>query len=64
MQGVQPETLTDEELLRYTYLQLGKPLPQAWALELYARLYRMYHHVKPPEYESLRIALIVANKNT
>ena len=41
MQGIKPETLTNEEFMRYAYLQgLGK-LDERWVKELYDRLQRM-----------------------
>ena len=40
MQGIKPETLTDEEFMNYAYLQgLGK-LDERWVKELYDRLQR------------------------
>ena len=40
MQGIKPETLTDEEFMKYAYLQgLGK-LDERWVKELYDRLQR------------------------
>ena len=41
MQGIKPETLTDEEFMKYAYLQgLGK-LDERWVKELYDRLQRV-----------------------
>lgn len=41
MQGIKPETLTDEEFMRYAYLQgLGK-LDETWVKQMYDRLQRM-----------------------
>ena len=41
MQGIKPETLSDEEFMRYAYLQgLGK-LDETWVKQMYDRLQRM-----------------------
>ena len=40
MQGIKPETLSDEEFMRYAYLQgLGK-LDETWVKQFYDRLQR------------------------
>lgn len=39
MSGIQPHTLTDEELARHIYMQLGKPVPSIWVAELLARFH-------------------------
>jgi len=38
MQGVQPNNLTDEELLRHVYLMGNENLPKEWVEELCLRL--------------------------
>jgi hypothetical protein len=38
MQGIQPQRLTDEELLRYVYIQGFDKLPAEWVQELCKRL--------------------------
>jgi hypothetical protein len=37
MPGIQPHTLTDDELERHIYMMLGKPVPSAWVAELLKR---------------------------
>lgn len=37
MSGIQPRTLSDDELEKYIYLMLGKPVPSEWVAELLAR---------------------------
>jgi hypothetical protein len=37
MPGIQPQSLTDEELARHIYMQLGAPLPSDWVAELLVR---------------------------
>jgi hypothetical protein len=39
MPGIQPHTLTDEELARHVYMMLGKPVPSEWVAELLVRLH-------------------------
>ena len=34
MSGIQPHTLTDEELARHIYMLIGKPVPSEWVTEL------------------------------
>jgi hypothetical protein len=57
MQGIQPQRLTTEELLKYSRNMIHTALPEEWSLELYARLYQLKHGVLPPEYESTRAAI-------
>lgn len=40
MQGIQPQSLTDEELVRYAHLQGYDKLPPAWVKEIVTRLER------------------------
>ena len=40
MQGIQPQRLTDEELVRYAHLQGYDKLPPEWVKELVLRLER------------------------
>lgn len=40
MQGIKPETLTDEEFMKYAYLQGLSKLDERWVKELYDRLQR------------------------
>ena len=37
MSGIQPHTLTDDELERHIYMMLGKPVPSQWVAELLKR---------------------------
>jgi len=39
MQGIQPRTLSNSELIRYVYMFVGKPegMPLAWQIELLRR---------------------------
>ena len=37
MPGIQPQSLTDEELARHIYMQLGTPVPSTWVAELLVR---------------------------
>lgn len=39
MSGIQPYTLTDEELARHIYMLIGKPVPSEWVAELLARFH-------------------------
>ena len=40
MSGIQPYSLSDEELAKYVYLQLDKPdVPVKWVAELLARFH-------------------------
>ena len=39
MSGIQPYSLTDEELARHIYMQLGKPVPSEWVATLLARFH-------------------------
>lgn len=41
MSGIQPQTLTDDELTRCIYMQLGQPVPSAWVAELLVRFYQL-----------------------
>lgn len=41
MSGIQPQSLSDEELEKYLYLMLDKPVPQAWVAELLKRYVRL-----------------------
>lgn len=41
MQTLQPQTLSDEEFMRYAYLQGFSKLDEVWVKELYERLERM-----------------------
>jgi hypothetical protein len=38
MRGIQPSSLSDEELLRYASLERPEHLPPAWVTELIRRL--------------------------
>lgn len=39
MSGIQPHTLTDEELARHIYMLIGKPVPSIWVTELLVRFH-------------------------
>ena len=41
MSGIQPQSLSDDELEKYMYLMLDKPVPQAWVAELLKRYVRL-----------------------
>ena len=41
MSGIQPQSLSDDELEKYVYLMLDKPVPQAWVAELLKRYARL-----------------------
>lgn len=41
MSGIQPQSLSDDELEKYIYLMLDKPVPQTWVAELLKRYVRM-----------------------
>jgi hypothetical protein len=41
MSGIQPHTLSDDELTRFIYMQLGKPVPSLWVAELLTRFYQL-----------------------
>ena len=41
MSGIQPHTLTDDELTRLIYMQLGQPVPSVWVAELLTRFYQL-----------------------
>ena len=41
MQGIKPETLSDEEFMRYAYLQGLSKLDENWIKQFYDRLQRM-----------------------
>jgi hypothetical protein len=41
MQGIKPETLSDEEFMRYAYMQGLSKLDETWVKQLYDRLQRM-----------------------
>lgn len=41
MQGIQPQSLTDEELLRYARLNGAETLPAAWTEELLKRFEKL-----------------------
>jgi hypothetical protein len=64
MQGIQPQRLSGDELLKYAQHMIHAPLPLEWSLELYARLDKHRHGVLPPEYESMRAAAALKKSNT
>ena len=37
MSGIQPRTLSNDELERMIYMMLGKPVPSEWVAELLSR---------------------------
>lgn len=41
MSGIQPQALTDDELTRHIYMQLGQPIPSEWVAELLVRFYQL-----------------------
>ena len=41
MSGIQPQSLSDDELEKYIYLMLGKPVPSEWVAELLKRYVRL-----------------------
>lgn len=49
MSGIQPHTLTDDELTRLIYMQLGQPVPSMWVAELLTRFYQLQDMIDPAE---------------
>ena len=55
MRGIQPDTLTDEELARISYVQGAKNLPEYWVQELISRLERILMRVDELEAEAANL---------
>lgn len=55
MRGIQPDTLTDEELARISYVQGAKNLPEHWVQELISRLERILMRVDELEAEAANL---------
>ncbi len=46
MSGIQPRTLTNDELERMVYMMLGKPVPSEWVAELLSRYTKLLDDAK------------------
>lgn len=49
MREIQPNTLTDEELARLSYVHGAKDLPEAWVQELISRMDKLLMRVEELE---------------